>query len=394
MGKLWDKGYSVDKEVEQYMAAEGYLLDQALVKYDCRASIAHAKMLGKIGMLNKDEVRQLVKALNGIIALDSNGKFSLKPQDEDCHTAIENYLTAKLGDVGRKIHTARSRNDQVQAALRLYYKDELGEVIVLVKKLLISLKSFDGKYGRIGIPGYTHTRKAMPSSVHMWSRAFIESLEDDLTILGAAHSLNDQNPLGTGAGYGVPMAVDREYTAKELGFSKVQGNPIYVQNSRGKFESVIVHALAHLMLDLNKMSTDAIMFSMPEFGYFVMPKELTTGSSIMPHKKNPDVLELVRGNYHVVSSYGCMIDSIIGNLPSGYNADLSLTKGPAMRSISITKRSLSVMALFIGKLAVDKAACKKAMSQELYATNEAYDLVKKGVPFRKAYKEIAKKYSK
>lgn len=389
--KLWDKGYKIEKEVCDYVA-EGYQLDQRLVKYDCIASIAHAEMLGKIGVLSGAEVKSLSKALNDIIELDSKGRFTVKREDEDCHTAIENYLTEKLGDVGKKIHSGRSRNDQVQAALRLYYKGGLTATIALTNKLIASLGSFSGKYGDVRMPGYTHTRKAMPSSVGLWGGAFSESLRDDLASIRHAYWLNDQSPLGTGAGYGVPLHVDRRYVAKRLGFAKVQNNPVYVQNSRGKFESAMVHALSEVMLDLNKMSNDIIMFSMPEFGYFEIPKELTTGSSIMPQKKNPDIFELLRANYHVVSSYGAMIDGIIGSLPSGYNADLSLTKGPAMHSLDITRSSISVMALAMRKLKVNKARCESAMSGELYATERAYDLVKKGVPFRKAYKEVAKKY--
>ncbi len=389
--KLWDKGYKIEKQAADYVA-QGYELDQRLVKYDCMASIAHAQMLGKIGILSAAEVKALCGALKGIVVLEAKGKFVVTREDEDCHTAIENYLTGKLGDVGKKIHTARSRNDQVQAALRLYYKDELAGIMALTRKLIASLESLKAKYASVPMPGYTHTRKAMPSSVGLWSGAFIESLHDDLDLMAHALKLNDQSPLGTGAGYGVPLPVDRKYVAKKLGFAKVQNNPIYVQNSRGKFESVIVHSLSQVMLDLNKMSSDLIMFSMPEFGYFKIPRELTTGSSIMPQKKNPDILELVRANYSVVSSYGTMIDGIIGSLPSGYNADLALTKGPAMYSLDVARSSISIMALALRRLHVERKSCEAAMSEELYATQKAYDLVKKGVPFRKAYKEVAKKY--
>ena len=390
--KLWEKGYMIDKEIEDYVAGNGYILDIALVKYDCIASIAHAKMLGKIGILNKKEVDALVKGLDEIIELDKKGKFAITKEQEDCHTAIENYLTKKLGAPGKKIHTARSRNDQVQAALRLYYKDELKKSKALVKDLVASLKAFSGKYGSVEIPGYTHTRKAMPSSMKMWSGAFVEALDDDLKLLEVAEKLNDQSPLGTGAGYGLPIAVDRIYVAKELGFSKIQNNPIYVQNSRGKFEATMIHALSQVMFDLNKMSQDLITFSMPEFGYFVIPKELTTGSSIMPQKKNPDVLEIVRANYHVVNSYEFMVKGIIGNLLSGYNADFGSTKEPVMKGFYITETSISVMSMFIGKLKVDKEKCKAAMSEELYATENAYKLVKEGKPFRDAYKAVSEKY--
>jgi argininosuccinate lyase len=198
--------------------------------------------------------------------------------------------------------------------------------------------------------------------------------------------------LGTGAGYGLPIAVDRAYVAKALGFSKIQNNPIYVQNSRGKFESTIIHVLSQIMFDLNKMSQDLITFSVPEFGYFVIPDELTTGSSIMPQKKNPDVLEVVRANYHVVNSYEFAVKGMIGNLLSGYNADLASTKEPVMNSFYISENSIAIMSLLIGKLRVDKERCKTAMSEELYATEKAYKLVKEGKPFRDAYKEVSKRY--
>ncbi|MDE1822991.1 MAG: argininosuccinate lyase [Candidatus Micrarchaeota archaeon] len=390
--KLWDKGYGIDRGIEEFTTGNDYILDRKLLKYDCKASIAHAKMLGKIGVLSDAEVKKLVSGLNQIIELDKKGKFEIKKEDEDCHTAIENYLTSKLGAVGKKIHTARSRNDQVAVALRLYYKDELKTCQTLASAFIKSLKAFSKKYGNIVMPGYTHTRKAMPSSAGMWTAAFIESMEDNVKQLKDVYSLIDQSPLGTGAGYGVPMKVDRQFTAKELGFAKVQESPIYVQNSRGKFEAAIVHALSMLMLDLNKMSQDLIMFSMPEFGYFIMPKEFTTGSSMMPHKRNPDALELLRASYHVVNSYEFQIKGIVSNLISGYNKDFQLTKEPTMKSFEIAEQSMVIASTLMNGIKVDKEACKKAMTEELFATQQAYLLVKKGVPFRDAYKKVGKKY--
>ncbi|MDE1851794.1 MAG: argininosuccinate lyase [Candidatus Micrarchaeota archaeon] len=390
--KLWDKGYNIDKAVEEFTTGNDYLLDMKLLKYDCKASIAHARMLGKVGVLSATEVKKLVSVLEEIIGLDEKGKFQIRKEDEDCHTAIENYLTRKLGDVGKKIHTGRSRNDQVAVALRLYYKDELKKCELLCGSFIKSLKSFSKKYGSIAMPGYTHTRKAMPSSAGLWAGAFIESMEDNISLLKGAYSMIDQSPLGTGAGYGVPIKVDRQSTAKELGFAKVQENPIYVQNSRGKFEAEMAHALSMVMLDLNKMAQDLITFSMPEFGYFTIPKEFTTGSSMMPHKRNPDALELLRASYHVVSSCEFQIKGIISNLISGYNRDFQLTKEPAMKAFDTAETSLAVAGAMVNAIKVDKNACKKAMTEELFATQQAYLLVKKGVPFRDAYKKVAKKY--
>lgn len=388
--KLWEKGYAVNKDINEFSTGNDYLLDQVLVKYDCIASIAHAKMLKKIGVLTADEAKKLELALKEIIELDKKGKFTISKEDEDCHTAIENYLTNKLGDAGKKIHTARSRNDQVAVALRLYYKDELSSCEAQISLFINTLKLFIRKYGSIKMPGYTHTRKAMPSSISLWAGAFIESMEDNLRFVENVRSVIDQSPLGTGAGYGVPLVIDRAFTAKALKFKKVQENPIYVQNSRGKFESAIVNALSMVMFDLNKMAQDLIVFSMPEFGYFIIPKEITTGSSMMPQKKNPDALEIMRANYHVLNSYEFRIKEVVSNLISGYNRDFQLTKEPIMRSFEMTLQSLRVATIIMKNIQVDKKRAAEGMTEEIYATERAYSLVKKGVPFRDAYKETAK----
>lgn len=390
--KLWQKNYKLNKNVEKFTVGEDYIFDQHLVKYDCLASMAHAQMLGKIGLLTNSEVKRLVKILQQIIILDTKGKFKILPEQEDCHTAIENYLTKKLGILGQKIHTARSRNDQVLVALRLYYKDNLKMCQQLVEKFITSLQNFSKIYGKVEFPGYTHTRKAMPSSIKMWAESFVDSMQDNLKSLTYAQNLIDQSPLGTAAGYGLPLKIDRNFTAKILGFKKVQQNPIYTQNSRGKFESAILHTLTQIMFDANKISSDLIIFSMPEFDYFELPKEFCTGSSIMPQKKNPDVLELLRAKYHIVVSYESQIRSITGNLISGYNRDFQLLKEPVFKSFSIVSDSLFMLAEVFKNLAVNKIKCKNALSSELYATAEVYKLVEKGMSFREAYREIGKKY--
>ncbi|MFA6553529.1 MAG: lyase family protein, partial [Patescibacteria group bacterium] len=261
-----------------------------------------------------------------------------------------------------------------------------------VFRLVGAMRKFSKKYGKIEFPGYTHTRKAMPSSIALWTGAYIESMQDNVKILESVLELIDFSPLGTGAGYGVPLKIDRAYTAQLLGFKRVQGNPIYAQNSRGKFESSILHALSLVMLDLNKMATDLILFSMPEFGYFGLPKEFCTGSSIMPQKKNPDVLELIRAKYHVVVSYEIQVKGLAGNLISGYHRDLQLTKEPVMKGLDIVQKSLDITALVFSGLSVNKKHCSTAMTQEVYATNEVYKLVKNGVPFREAYRQVAQKF--
>ncbi len=392
--KLWKKDYDVNFEIESYCTDNDYVFDQRLVPYDCKASIAHATMLNKIGIINKQELKLLILGLNEIITLHKDSKFIVKKDDEDCHTAIENYLTAKYGKVGKKIHTARSRNDQVATAIRLYMLDSITTTKNAASNLIKTFQSFKKKYGKIPMPGYTHMRKAMPSSIELWSNAFLDSLKDDILFLDSVYNLVNQNPLGSGAGYGIPLNIDKKLTTKLMGFAKLQENPIYVQMSRGKFEALVLHALTSIMFDLNKLATDLIIYSMDKFGYFELPKEFCTGSSIMPQKYNPDPLEIMRGKYHQVLSFEFQILSTIGNLTTGYHREFQLTKSALMQSFDITISSLHVADLIISKLEVNSDKCKKAMTKELFATQKAYKLVKQGVPFREAYLRVAKEYQK
>ncbi len=393
MSKLWDKGVELDQQIEAFTVGDDYLLDQELVKYDCIASKAQASMLEKAGLLNTEEADLIKRELDVIIQLHAEGKFSISRSQEDCHTAIEAHLTTALGDEGKKIHTARSRNDQVLTALRLYYRDRLEELSVLNKQLKEALTKFIQTYGEVGYPGYTHMQKAMPSSFGLWASAFLNGLEDNEILLSAVTKIIDQSPLGTAAGYGVPLDIDRELAANELGFPKVQENPIYTQYSRGKFEVMLIHTLSQFTADLNKMANDLILFNMQEFAFIKLPDQFCTGSSIMPQKKNPDVLELLRAKHHVVTACEYQVSNIVSNLISGYNRDLQLTKEPVMKAFKVTLESLKVMTLLIQNLEVDPENCDQAMSKDLYATEKAYDLVKQGVPFRDAYQQIAKSIS-
>ncbi|HKJ67754.1 MAG TPA: argininosuccinate lyase [bacterium] len=390
--KLWNPKGNVNSKIEEYTVGNDYLLDLALVTYDCQASIAHAEMLGEIGILDESEVRQLVGELDHIITLAEEGQFDISPQQEDCHTAIENHLTQQLGDLGKKIHTARSRNDQVVTALRLYYRDQLERMTALVHEFPAALEGVQKQFGDVEIPGYTHTRKAMPSSVALWTGAFRESMQENLRAIEHVQHMLDQSPLGTGAGYGIPLEIDRQCTAEKLGFSRIQENSIYVQNSRGKFEGSILNACDQVMYDLNRMSSDLIFFSLPDFGIFELPEEICTGSSIMPQKHNPDVLELVRAKYHEVLGLEFQVKSLSANLISGYHRDLQLTKEPVMRGLTTTLDSLEVMILAVKKLRVNEERAHQAMTEDLYATQRVYELVKEGIPFREAYKEISKEY--
>ena len=394
MKKLWDKGYDLNKTIESYTVGNDPILDKQLVYYDCVASIAHAKMLGEINLLTETEVQDLIRELNHIIDLDKKGEFPITQEQEDCHTAIEMFLIFTLGDVGKKIHTARSRNDQVLTALRLYYKDEIENVVHNIKSLTNTISNFTSKYGKIHFPGYTHMQKAMPSSFGLWGSAFSDSMNDNLLLLDTIKIIIDQSPLGTAAGFGVPLNIDREFAAKELEFSSVQSNPIYTQYSRGKFEITILHVLSQIMLDLNKIASDLILFNMSEFGYVELPDEFCTGSSIMPQKKNPDVLELLRAKYHVVSSYEFQVSRLTSDLISGYNRDIQLTKEPVMNGFSTTLDSLDITTLLFQNLVVNKVKCESALDDEIFATEKLYKLVKKGIPFRDAYMQIAKTINK
>ncbi len=389
MSKLWDKGVTLNQQVETFTVGNDFLLDQDLVYYDCLASKAHASVLEKALILTADEAQKIKNELDAIIEIDARGEFKINRDQEDCHTAIEAHLIANLGELGKKIHTARSRNDQVLTALRLYYRDNLKVTESLRIQLIESIAQFVERFGEVAYPGYTHMQKAMPSSFALWGWSFIESMEDTGMLLSTVSKILDQSPLGSGAGYGVPLDIDRELAARELGFPRVQENPIYVQNSRGKFEALLVHLLSQITGDLNKIASDLILFNMTEFGFVELPDEFCTGSSIMPQKKNPDVLELMRGKHHVVTSCQLEVSSLVNNLISGYNRDLQLTKESVMKALNITRECLEIAVLLFDNLVVNEEKCQQAMTVELYATEKTYELVKRGVPFRDAYIQVA-----
>ncbi len=390
MAKLWEKNIETNDQVIRFTVGNDYKLDNRLVKYDCVASIAHAEALAKAGIISQKEKKDIVRALREIIELWKSGKFNVDIDEEDCHTKIENFLTEKLGNPGKKLHTARSRNDQVITALRLYYLDELNEIKNLTNSLIDAFKVFVKNYGSVKMPGFTHTRKAMPTNVKMWAESFIEALKDDLRMLNAAICLIDQSPLGTGAGFGIPvLKIDRRITQKLLGFSRIQRNPIYVQNSRGKFEAEIVSVLTLIAYDINKFSTDIILFSGSEMKIFEIPDVFTTGSSIMPQKKNPDVFEIARANYFKIVSLEMRLKMIPANLISGYHRDLQLTKEALFEAFDTLKDTLSIVSHIVRELKVDKRSAESLLTEEIFATEKAYNLVKNGLPFRDAYKKVA-----
>ena len=391
--KLWQKKVRLDPRIEAFTVGDDPELDLNLVAYDCLASIAHARALRKAGILTAAELARLASELKKIMTLHQRGRFRIRRDQEDCHTAIEQHLTRRLGNLGKKIHTARSRNDQVLAAMRLYMLDRLDAIGKGADAFLEALAGLKKRSGRVRYPGYTDTRKAMVSSVAMWCDAFIESMRENARLLALTRTWIDQSPLGTGAGYGIPLiGLDRELTAREAGFSRVQKSPIFVQNSRGKFESLAAHLCVQIMMDLSRAASDLILFSLPALGYIELPESLCTGSSIMPQKKNPDVLELVRARFHEVAACSSQIQSTPAGLISGYHRDLQLTKKPVMQSLSITELSLGIMALVVRRLKVNEARCRADLTDEVFAAEKAYALVRKGVPFREAYRRIAGQY--
>jgi argininosuccinate lyase len=388
MAKLWEKTYSLNALMEAFTVGDDPVLDQRLVNADCVASMAHAAMLAKIGILSAADGDALHRELAAIIGLNEEGGFFIRRSDEDVHTAIECHLVKAVGDAGKRIHTGRSRNDQVAVALRLWTRGFLLSFQEAALGLAGRLLDFAERHARTPMPGRTHMQAAMPSSVGLWAAAFAEELLDDAALLRSVFVLQDSCPLGSAASYGVPIPTDREMMADLLGFTRVQNNVLYAQNSRGKFESMVLEAVEQAVLTLSKMAQDLILFSLPEFGYFSLPPELCTGSSIMPQKKNPDGLELVRAKSAAVSADAVAVKSIIRGLPTGYNRDFQETKAPFFRGCETGLACLRVMDLTIERLIVNEGALKAAFTPEIFATDRALELVAGGVPFRDAYRTV------
>jgi len=390
MGKLWQKDYDLDAEVEAFTVGSDYLLDRELVAADCLGSMAQARMLAKIGVLSAEEAAALVGELKQVVRLAARGEFEIGLADEDVHTAVENHLTRALGEAGKKIHTARSRNDQVIVDLRLVGKERLLEMGEEVTSFAGTLAGFAGKHRLVPMVGRTHMQRAMPSTVGVWAGAYLESMLDDLELLWAAYAINDQCPLGSAASYGVPLAIDRQYVSDLLGFARVQNNVLYANNSRGKTESVILSALAQVAVDLSRLAQDLMLFSMPEFGYFRLPQELCSGSSIMPQKRNPCACELVRAKAADVTTCLVRILEVLRGLPSGYNRDLQETKEPFLRGLAVTRSCVRICDLTMRRLEVVPEALRAAFTPEVYATDRALELAAQGMPFRDAYREVGR----
>ncbi len=388
MGKLWEKNYSLDSLMEAFTVGEDPLLDMRLVNADCVASMAHAQMLASIGILSPADRDMLLKELGAIIESGDKSAFVIERSDEDVHTAIENKLVGAIGDAGKRIHTGRSRNDQVLVAIRLWSRGFLFAFQHASLQLSNRLLAFAEKHAGDPMPGRTHMQIAMPSSVGLWAAAFAEELLDVAELSRTAFRLIDCCPLGSAASYGVPLPLNREMVADLLGFSRVQNNVLYANNSRGKLESIALEAVEQACLTLSKLAQDLILFSLPEFGYFTLPKELCTGSSIMPQKRNPDGLELVRAKSASVSAAVAQIKSIIRGLPTGYNRDFQETKAPYFNGCETGLACVRIMDLTVEKLVVNTERLHAAFTPDIFATDRALDLVAKGVPFRDAYRQV------
>ncbi|NCC53095.1 MAG: argininosuccinate lyase, partial [Spartobacteria bacterium] len=378
----------IDAEVLAYTAGRDAELDRALIEADCLGSAAHVTMLSRIPvqppLFSASECKAVIAELVAILKEARNGAFKITVRDQDVHLAVERTLTRKLGVLGKRIHTGRSRNDQVAVDLRLYARTQLIDAVREAADLADSLVKFARRHADIPMVGRTHLQPAMPSSVALWATAHAESLLEDVMMLINAYELNDQCPLGAAASYGVPLPLDREMTAALLGFSRPCQNVLYAVTARGKMESIILSALSQVMLTLSRLAEDMILYSMPEFGYFTLPKEYCTGSSIMPQKNNPDVPELVRARASRVLADMMAVFSVVKSLPSGYNRDVQETKEPLMTGMDTTRASLRIMGRLTQGLKANRKNLCAAFTPEVFATDRAIELVAGGMPFRDA----------
>ena len=386
--KLWDKGITIDKKIEKFTVGNDRELDLFLAEYDITASKAHAKMLGKVGLLSHTEVEDLVRELDILGQQVAEGKFVIDEDFEDVHSKIEFELTKKLGETGKKIHTARSRNDQVLVAMQLYFKANLLEISSRTGKLIEILLGLAEEQKEKVLPGYTHLQVAMPSSFGLWFSAYAELLVDDLYLLEASIKIIDQNPLGSAAGYGSSFPIDREFTTKELGFSTMKYNVVAAQMSRGKSERTVTASIGALANTLSRFAMDICLYMNQNFGFISFPEELTTGSSIMPHKKNPDVFELIRGKSNKLQSIANEMVLITNNLPSGYHRDFQLLKENSIYAVESIKEILDIFIYSIALIEVKEVDLQDEKYKYLFTVDSINELVMQGMSFRDAYKEI------
>ena len=387
---LWKKDIEIEDWVTRFTVGDDYRWDTLLIDYDITGTLVHAKGLVDIGILTIDELDTVETALSELLDLVEKGQITVRPIDEDCHTVIEQFLTIKLGDVGKKIHTGRSRNDQVLTALRLFIKDQLVSLMNALISVTNHLCALGDTYRKVIMPGYTHYQRAMPSTGGLWALGYAELLLSDLESIQHAYRQVNTSPLGSAAGYGVPfLPLPRTGNTERLNFGSMQTHVTVVQLSRGKLELHAVHALLQVAATFNRMASDLILFNTSEFGFVNLPAEFCTGSSIMPQKKNPDVLELVRANYHRILAEMNVLMTLPANLPSGYHRDLQLTKESVMKSLLLTHDVVVAMDNLIPGITFMPDKMQEATTTELYATSIALEKVMEGTPFRDAYREAA-----
>ena len=386
--KLWEKNFEVNREIERFTVGRDRELDLYLAKYDVLGSMAHITMLESIGLLAKEELEPLLAELRNIYRVCERGEFRIEDGVEDVHSQVELMLTEKLGDMGKKIHSGRSRNDQVLVDLKLFTRHELRLVVEAVKALFDELIQKSERYKEVLMPGYTHLQVAMPSSFGLWFGAYAESLADDMLFLQAAYRMTNRNPLGSAAGYGSSFPLNRTMTTQLLGFDSMDYNVVYAQMGRGKMERNVSFALASVAGTLAKLAFDACLFNSQNFGFVKLPKECTTGSSIMPHKKNPDVFELIRAKSNKLQALPQQVTLIMNNLPVGYFRDLQIIKEVFLPAFGELKDCLSMAAYIVNKMEVNEHILDNPIYDPMFSVEEVNDLAAHGMPFRDAYKKV------
>ena len=388
MAKLWEKNIQVDAKIEAFTVGRDREMDVFLAKYDVLGSMAHITMLESVGLLEKAELELLLTELKSIYKLTETGEFVIEDGVEDVHSQVEQLLTAKLGDMGKKIHSGRSRNDQVLVDLKLFARAELQKTVEAVDELFEVLITQSNKYKEVLLPGYTHLQVAMPSSFGLWFGAYAESLADDLQTLLAAYKITNRNPLGSAAGYGSSFPLNRQLTTDLLGFDTMNYNVVYAQMGRGKMERTVANALAGVAATLSKLAFDACMYTSQNFGFIKLPDEFTTGSSIMPHKKNPDVFELTRAKCNKLQGLPQQIAMISNNLPSGYFRDLQIIKEVFVPAFSELRDCIEMTTMMMARVEVKANILNDSKYDFLFSVEEVNRLTLEGVPFRDAYKKV------
>lgn len=386
--KLWEKNYEINHEIERFTVGRDREMDLYLAKYDVLGSMAHITMLESIGLLEKEELKPLLDELKNIYERCEKGEFVIEDGIEDVHSQVELMLTRKLGDMGKKIHSGRSRNDQVLVDLKLFTRHQLKEIADAVKVLFDELLQKSNQYKKVLMPGYTHLQIAMPSSFGLWFGAYAESLADDMLFLQAAYKMTNRNPLGSAAGYGSSFPLNRTMTTQLLGFDSMDYNVVYAQMGRGKMERNVAFALASVAGTLAKMAFDACMFNSQNFSFVKLPKECTTGSSIMPHKKNPDVFELIRAKCNKIQALPQQVMMIMSNLPVGYFRDLQIIKEVFLPAFDELADCLQMAAYIINKIEVNEHILDNPMYDPIFSVEEVNRLAAAGMPFRDAYKKV------